>query len=96
MINRSARQRAVDLTVAALSWGAAIGAAMWFYAWASRWYVVVGVLLGLVAMAMVADRGKGEASAGAASAKPVDVLPLQRTAETAEATWAVAAEQQIA
>jgi hypothetical protein len=96
MINRSARRRLVDLTVAGLTWCAAIAVAMWFYDWASRWYVVVGFLLAIVAMAMVADRGKSDASAEAASALPVDVLPLQRTPEATESGWSASAEQQIA
>jgi len=96
MIRRSARRRAVDLAIAALTWCAAISAVMWFYDWVSRWYVVVGVLLALVATAMVGDRAKGEASVGAASVPPVDVLPLQRTPEMGEPRWTATPGQQIA
>lgn len=80
MAKRSTVRRVADAFVALLTWIAAAGAVMWFYDWVSRWYVVVGVLLVIVAGASFGDRLK--AARAASSEEVVELLPMQR--ESAE------------
>lgn len=76
MSNRPVARRLVDAVVSLVTWVAAAGAVMWFYDWISRWYVVVGVLLVIVAGASFGDRLK---AARAASSEEVgELLPMQR------------------
>jgi hypothetical protein len=68
MVRRALMRRLADALIAVLTWSAAIAGLLWFYDWLGRWYIVVGVLLAIVAGAMVGDRAKARASAGAAAA----------------------------
>jgi hypothetical protein len=77
MAKRSTVRRLADALFALVTWVAAAAAVMWFYDWVSRWYVVVGVLLVIVAGASLGDRLK--AARGASSSGEVaELLPMQR------------------
>lgn len=76
MAKRSAVRRLADAFIALLTWVAAAGAVMWFYDWVSRWYIVVGVLLVIVAGASLGDRLK--AARAASSDEVAEPLPMQR------------------
>jgi hypothetical protein len=80
MAKRSTARRIADAFIALLTWVAAAAAVMWFYDWVSRWYVVVGVLLLIVAGASFGDRLK--AARAASSDDVAELLPMPR--ESAE------------
>jgi hypothetical protein len=80
MVKRSAARRAADACFAFASWVAAAAAVMWFYDWVSRWYIVVGVLLVIVAGATLGDllKAEREPSSGAPSAEVAHLVPAPR------------------
>jgi len=80
---RPAVRRLVDGFLTLLTWVAAAAAVMWFYDWVSRWYIVVGVLLVIVAGAALGDRLKAERAAS--SGEVTELLPAPRdSVETVE------------
>ncbi len=84
MIKRPILRRFVDAVVALVTWAAAAAAVLWFYDWLSRWYVVVGVLLGIVGIAVAADRLNARGATTAAALAPASAaIPLQREPEAA-------------
>ncbi len=74
MSKRPVVRRLADAFVAMVTWVAAAAAVMWFYDWASRWYVVVSVLLVIVAGARFGDHLK--AARAASSAGVADLAEL--------------------
>jgi len=83
LVKRSTVRRLVDGFLTLLTWVAAAAAVMWFYDWVSRWYVVVGVLLVIVAGAALGDRLKAERAAP--SGEVTALLPAPReSVETVE------------
>ena len=83
-MRRSLVRQLADAVVALVTWSATAFAVLWFYDWVSRWYVVVGVLLVIVAVAMVTDRVRG-GGVGAASGQVLPgALPSQRDGEAAD------------
>ena len=76
MAKRSTARRVADAFFALLTWVAAAAAVMWFYDWVSRWYVVVGVLLMIVAGASLGDRLK--AARAASSDEVTELVPMHR------------------
>lgn len=93
MIKSSPLRRVLNAAVALVTWGAAAAGVLWFYDWVNRWYVVVGVVLAIVAGAIVVERLTGHDTAESAA---VGVLPLQRDTDMADAAWPAPVEQQIA
>lgn len=92
MIKGSLLRRLLDALVSVVTWGAAVAAVLWFYDWVNRWYVVVGVLLAIVAGAIIADRITGHDAAEPAAA----VLPMSPGTDGADVAWSASPEQQIA
>lgn len=54
----SLARRIIDALIAAVTWAAAVGVAVWFYDWVNRWYVVAAVVLLIVAGAMIVEKPK--------------------------------------
>jgi hypothetical protein len=83
MDKRPAMRRVADACFAFGTWVAAAAAVMWFYDWVSRWYIVVGVLLVIVAGAALGDRLKAERAAS--SGEVTELLPApHESVETVE------------
>jgi hypothetical protein len=92
MIKGSLVRRLLDALVSLVTWGAAVGAVLWFYDWVNRWYIVVGVLLAIVAGAIITERITGHDAAEPAAA----VLPMVPDTAVADVAWSASPEQQIA
>lgn len=79
MIKGLTARRLADALVALVTWAAAIAVVMWCFAWVTRWYVVVAVLLTVVAGAVLVDRTR------AAALEPGDAaVPAPRDGEATD------------
>lgn len=69
-------RRIGDAAVTLATWAAATAVVMWCFAWVTRWYVVVGVLLVAVSAAVLADHANANVEPGDA------VVPSPRDGES--------------
>ena len=80
MLKGLTARRLADALFSLVTWAAAIAVVMWCFAWVTRWYVVVGVLLVVVTGAVLADRAKAAAALEAGDA----AVPAPRDGEATD------------